>query len=64
MYEQFEKGNSNINNILDEMQDEELLKQTTKIMADDYNIQDMNKAIVDIMNLKLILLCIWSLHRP
>ena len=51
LYDEFEKGNSNINNILDEMQDEELLKQTTKIMADDYDIQDIDKATLDIINI-------------
>ena len=51
LYDEFEKGNSNINGILDNIQDEETLKQITKIMADDYNIQDMNKAILDIINI-------------
>ena len=51
LYEEFEKGNSNINGILDSIQEEEVLKQITKIMADDYNIQDMNKAILDIINI-------------
>ena len=51
LYDEFEKGNSNINGILDSIQDEEILKQITKIMADDYNIQDMNKATLDIINI-------------
>lgn len=51
MYDEFEKGNSNINNILDGIQDDETLNQITKIMADDYNIQDINKAILDIVNI-------------
>ena len=51
LYDEFEKGNSNINNILDNVQNEEILKQITQIMADDYNIQDMNKAILDIINI-------------
>ena len=51
LYDEFQKGNSNINGILDSIQDEEILKQITKIMADDYNIQDMNKAILDIINI-------------
>ena len=51
MYEEFEKGNSNINQILDMLQEEEVINQITKIMADDYNIQDMNKAIEDIISI-------------
>ena len=51
LYDGFEKGNSNINNILDTLQDETELNQITKIMADDYNIQDMNKAMIDIINI-------------
>lgn len=51
LYYEFEKGNSNINSILDSIQEEEILKQITKIMADDYNIQDMNKATLDIINI-------------
>ena len=51
LYDEFEKGNSNINSVLDSIQDEEILKQITKIMADDYNIQDMNKATLDIINI-------------
>ena len=50
LYEEFEKGNSNINNILDKFQDENELNQITKIMADDYDITDINKAILDIIN--------------
>ncbi len=51
LYEEFEKGNSNISNILDNLQDEQELKQITAIMADDYNIQDTQKAILDIINI-------------
>ena len=31
--------------------DEEVLNQITKIMADDYNIQDIDKATLDIINI-------------
>ena len=51
LYDEFQKGNSNINGILDSIQDEEILKQITKIMADDYNIQDIDKATIDIINI-------------
>ena len=51
LYDELEKGNSNINQILDSIQDENELNHITKIMADDYNIQDMNKAILDLINI-------------
>ena len=51
LYDEFEKGNSNINGILDNLQNEEQLTQITKIMADDYNIQDMSKATLDVINI-------------
>mgnify|MGYP004667339135 FL=1 len=51
IYDEFEKGNDNINSILDSLQDDEILKQITKIMADDYDIQDMNKAVLDVIKI-------------
>lgn len=48
LYEEFEKGNSNINGILDDL-DEEEQNHITMIMADDYEIQDTEKAIDDII---------------
>jgi DNA primase len=51
IYDEFEKGNDNINSILDSLQDEEILKQITQIMADDYDIQDMNKAVLDVIKI-------------
>ena len=51
MYEEYEKGNSNINSILDTIKDEEMLNTITKIMADDYDITDINKAIIDIIKI-------------
>lgn len=48
LYEEFEKGNSNINGILDELSEEEQ-SHVTMIMADDYEIEDVEKAIDDIM---------------
>ena len=49
LYEEFEKGNSNINGILDELDDEEQ-SHVTAIMADDYGIEDMEKAIDDVIH--------------
>ena len=48
LYEELEKGNSNINAILDEMTEEEQ-NHITEIMAMDFEIEDMEKAIDDIM---------------
>ncbi len=48
LYEEFEKGNSNINSIIDILEEEEQ-NHITEIMADDYEIQDVEKAIDDIL---------------
>ena len=48
LYEEFEKGNSNINSILDSLGEEEQ-SHITLIMADDYEINNIEKAIDDIM---------------
>lgn len=48
LYEEFEKGNSNINAIIDNL-DEDEQNHITQIMAEDYEIEDLEKAIDDIM---------------
>lgn len=48
LYEEFEKGNSNINSIIDMLGEEEQ-NHITEIMADDYEIEDIEKAIDDII---------------
>lgn len=48
LYEQFEKGNSNINGILDNLNEEEQ-NHITAILADDYEIGNIEKAMDDIM---------------
>lgn len=48
LYEEFQKGNSNINSIIDMLKEEEQ-SHITEIMADDYEIDDVEKAIDDIM---------------
>ncbi len=51
LYEEFEKGNSNINNILEKFNDnEEIISILTGLMADDYEIKDDKKAIEDLIN--------------
>lgn len=48
LYEELEKGNSNINSIIDMLGEEEQ-SHITEIMADDYEINDLEKAMDDIM---------------
>ena len=48
LYEEFEKGNSNINNILDNF-DEQTRNHITMIMAYDLEIENVDKAINDIL---------------
>ena len=51
LYEEFEKGNSNINNILEIFnENEEIISIITGLMADDYEIKDDKKAIEDLIN--------------
>ncbi len=44
LYEQYEKGNFNVNSLIDTL-DEELQSQITAIMADDFGIENQTKAI-------------------
>ena len=48
LYEEFEKGNSNINSIIDMLSEEEQ-NHITSIMVDDLEIQNYEKAIDDIL---------------
>ena len=48
LYEEFENGNSNINSIIDNLTEEEQ-NHITMIMAEDYGIEDIEKAIDDII---------------
>ncbi len=48
LYEEFEKGNSNINAIIDSLEQEEQ-NQITSIMAEDYGIDNLEKAIDDVV---------------
>ena len=49
LYEEFEKGNSNINSIIDNLNEDEQNQITTIMMTDDYEIDDIEKAIDDIL---------------
>ena len=48
IYEELEKGNNNFNQVIDYLSDEEQ-NHITEIMAEDYEIQDVEKAIDDII---------------
>ena len=48
LYEEFDNGNSNINGIIDNLSEEEQ-NHITMIMAEDYGIDDMEKAIDDVI---------------
>lgn len=51
LYEEFEKGNSNINSLVDMFADnEQVVNALTGIMADDYEIEDNKKALDDVIN--------------
>jgi len=43
-------SNKSITNIVDSMEEKELISQCTKIMADDYEISDIDKCIEDMIN--------------
>lgn len=51
MYEEFEKGNSNTSQLLDWFQDEKIISHITEIMAGDFEITDVNKAIDDLISI-------------
>ncbi len=51
MYEEFEKGNSNTSQLLDWFQDEKVISHITEIMAGDFDITDVNKAIDDLISI-------------
>ena len=51
MYEEFEKGNINTNQIVDWFQDENNISRITEIMAEDFEITDVDKAIDDLIGI-------------
>lgn len=53
LYEELEKGYSNIDNILDWFEEEEIINYLTSIMAYDFEITEVNKCIEDILNIYL-----------
>lgn len=51
LYEELETGNSNTNQILDQLEDEKTISRLTEIMAFDFEISDVDKAIEDLINI-------------
>ncbi|MFR5682880.1 MAG: hypothetical protein ACLUD1_02155 [Clostridia bacterium] len=49
MYEEFEKGNSNTNNVLDWFTEEETINYLSWIMAYDFEIAEIDKGIEDVL---------------
>ena len=50
LYEEFEKGNINTNNVLDWFEDEKIINEISWILAYDFEITDVNKCIEDLIN--------------
>lgn len=50
LYEELEKGYSNINNILNWFEDEDIINYLTSVMADDFEITEVSKCLDDILN--------------
>ena len=51
MYEELEKGNSNTSQILDKFEEENMISHLTEIMAYDFEITDVDKAIDDLISI-------------
>ena len=51
LYEELEKGNSNINNVLDWFEDEQIINEISWILAYDFEITEVNKCIKDLINI-------------
>lgn len=51
LYEVLEKGNINNNHILDLFEEENVISHITEIMAYDFEITDVNKALEDLINI-------------
>ena len=50
LYEEFQKGDINSNNVLNLFEDQDLINHLTEILAGDYEIINVDKAIEDIIN--------------
>lgn len=50
LYEEYEKGNSNIDNIMQWFENDKILNYLSSIMISDFEINDLGKSIQDIIN--------------
>jgi len=50
LYEEYEKGNTNIENVINWFENEETINYLSGIMASDFEISDLDKSIEDIVN--------------
>ena len=50
LYEEIEKGNSNINNVLDFFEDDDTINYLSGILAYDFEITEVDKGIKDVIN--------------
>ncbi len=51
LYEDLEKGNSNTSKILNQLEDEKIISHLTEIMAYDFEIGDIDKALDDLISI-------------
>ncbi len=51
LYEELKKGNINTNHILDWFEEEKIISHITEIMAYDFEITDVSKAIEDLISI-------------
>lgn len=49
LYEELEKGNSNTNQVLNQFEEESIISHLTEIMAYDFEINDIDKAVEDLL---------------
>lgn len=49
LYEEFEKGNSNIEDAVSLFEEEDLINHLTEILAEDFELEDLDKAIEDVL---------------
>ncbi len=49
LYEELEKGNSNTNQVLNQFEEENMISHLTEIMAYDFEINDVDKAVEDLL---------------
>ena len=51
LYEELEKGSINTNQIINQIEDEQIISRLTSIMADDFEITEIDKAVDDLISI-------------